>query len=1042
MIRPLRPIAATVLMLASAHAGETTIDGRVFKLPDGFTIDRVAGPPMVDRPIVADFDEQGRLYIADSSGSNDNVQKQLVDRPHRIVRLEDTNGDGRFDKRTVFADRMMFPAGAMWRDGSLYVSAPPSIWKLTDTDGDGVADLRVEWFKGKTLTGCANDLHGPYDGPDGWIYWCKGAFARQTYERPGKPPFTTRAAHIFRARPDGTGIEPVMTGGMDNPVDVVFTPGGERIFTTTFLQHPGGGRRDGLIHAVYGGVYGKVHDVIDEHKRTGPDVMPVMTHLGPAAPCGLVRYESETFGPLFKDNLFVCQFNMRKVSRHILIPDGATFKTEDHEFLSSTDGDFHPTDVIEDADGSLLVIDTGGWYKLCCPTSQLEKPDILGAIYRIRRVGGNTVVDPRGLLLDWTKTAVADLATRLGDPRPAVRKRAVAAIATRGKEALPDLARIVEAGPPTVAALSAIWAATRIDDPGARAIVRIGLSYPDESVQQAALNSISLWRDAEAFKAVETVLDYRLPQLKMPRQTPQNFRLAIEALGRIGGKGAAAKVMVAMMRSDIRDRVYEHAVTFAMIESGDPGIPRVWGLGESNPIRRRLAMTALDQMENGGLTVGDAVSGLVADDPALRATSAWIIGRHPDWAGATAGVIELRLKSSLTDAERSEVEDHLARFAGSVPIQDLISRTLTEIKTPVRASASVLRAIAHSHLKTTPLGWVDGLETQLEMENPEQVSLAIAAARSLSADGIAKLVIPLYGAGRSKDLPASLRLEALAAMGRGFNDENDPDTFALLRDSLAPGRPVVDRLNAADVIARSDLSTEHLGIIADLMATAGPMEVNRLLDAFAKSSDAPTGLRLISALEKSPSLNALRPETIRPKIAKFPAEVHARAEALYARLNVDASKQQARVNELVATLGVGDVRRGQAVFNGPKAACLSCHAIGYVGGDIGPDLTKIGAVRVDRDLIEAIVYPSASFVRSYEPMLVLTRDGRSMNGVVRGDTSDEIVLATGPSTLTKIARRDIEEVRPGTVSVMPGGLDQQLSRQEFADLIAFLKSRR
>ena len=96
------------------------------------------------------------------------------------MRLEDTDGDGRFDKRTVFADKMMFPEGTMWHDGSLYVAAPPSIWKLTDTDGDGVADQRVEWFQGKTLTGCANDLHGPYLGPDGWIYWCKGAFAEQT----------------------------------------------------------------------------------------------------------------------------------------------------------------------------------------------------------------------------------------------------------------------------------------------------------------------------------------------------------------------------------------------------------------------------------------------------------------------------------------------------------------------------------------------------------------------------------------------------------------------------------------------------------------------------------------------------------------------------------------------------------------------------------------------------------------------------------------------------------------------------------------------
>src|SRR3954469_9981311 len=262
-------------------------------VPPGFVVERVAGPPLVNRPIVADFDDEGRLYVADSSGSNDKVDKQLEDRPHRIVRLEDTDGDGRFDKSVVFADRMMFPEGAMWLDGSLYVAAPPSIWKLTDTDGDGVADRREEWFQGKTLTGCANDLHGPYPGPDGWIYWCKGAFAEQTYERPGRPPLVTKAAHISRSRPDNSGIEPVMTGGMDNPVDVVFTPGGERIFTTTFLQTPGGGRRDGLIHAVYGGVYGKVNAVLEGHKRTSPELMPVLAHLGPAAPCGLTTYESE-----------------------------------------------------------------------------------------------------------------------------------------------------------------------------------------------------------------------------------------------------------------------------------------------------------------------------------------------------------------------------------------------------------------------------------------------------------------------------------------------------------------------------------------------------------------------------------------------------------------------------------------------------------------------------------------------------------------------------------------------------------------------------
>src|SRR5438128_4200247 len=105
-------LVASSLLVAEprppAKTHQVQLNGHTFTLPAGFEIELAAGPPLVNRPITADFDEQGRLYVSDSSGSNDPVKVQLEKKPHRILRLEDTDGDGKFDKHTVFADHMMF----------------------------------------------------------------------------------------------------------------------------------------------------------------------------------------------------------------------------------------------------------------------------------------------------------------------------------------------------------------------------------------------------------------------------------------------------------------------------------------------------------------------------------------------------------------------------------------------------------------------------------------------------------------------------------------------------------------------------------------------------------------------------------------------------------------------------------------------------------------------------------------------------------------------------------------------------------------------
>jgi len=1024
-------LTGALLFLASGRSSgaEMPIGTHRFTVPDGFTIEACTTTDLVERPITAAFDEQGALYVADSSGSNDPVQQQLKNPTHRIMRLVDQDGDGRFDAKTAYADKMMFPEGTMWFDGSLYVSAPPSIWKLTDRDGDGVAEERVEWFQGKTLTGCANDLHGPYLGPDGWIYWCKGAFAEQTYDRPGRTPLVTKASHIFRCRPDGSKIESVMTGGMDNPVDVAFLPTGERFLSCTFFQNPSGGNRDGLIHALYGGLFGKVHAVLDGHPRTYPNVLPVFDHLGPAAPCGLHRLESRLWGDSFHDNLVTCCFNLHKVTRHKLTPVGGTFRSETSDLVVSDNIDFHPTDVVEDADGSLLIVDTGGWYKLCCPTSQLGKPDVLGAIYRIRPTGMPKTSDPRGLKLTWTNVAADDLAKRLTDPRPAVRSRtrqAFRAAGEAGVRAFDSLVNLNDA-----AACEAVWAASWIDHPAARDWVRKQLGHSSEAVQRVALHVAGTWKDESASKPAAALLASKTPTVR---------RAAAEALSQIGGPVDVATILNALAGVESDDWASVHALTDALLSIAAKD-ETLAGLQSTSPTVRRSVLMALEQIAPAAVPVQSVLESLRSPNSDCREAAQWVIGRHPEWGSELVSTFSQQIRSATLEPEAErELAQQIASLTSSSAIQEMLGNLLKEDGKSAAVSDRVLAILRASQLKAAPASWIAALDTDLARRAASpQPTLQTIRAVAIPRDHAAALVTQLVRLGRSDKLPPAVRLEAIASIPGGAGTLSD-EQFALAESALS--NDALDARNwGVSVLATAKLTPDQRQRIVPLLGKATPLELDRLVGLLAGVSDVELQQAALAAIEASDSFRSLRPDVLRTVFGKeAPESVAKQRDELIAKLNVDLAKQQTRLEETLTSLPAGDVRRGQLVFTNKKFACTSCHAIGYLGGKIGPDLTRIGQIRVERDLLEAILFPSASFVRSYEPLMVVTTSGLTHSGLVKRDTPEEIVLTTKPDQEVRIPRLEIEEVRPGTVSIMPAGLDQQLSAQELADLVAFLRA--
>ncbi|MDE0103608.1 MAG: HEAT repeat domain-containing protein [Bryobacterales bacterium] len=1015
------PLAIALLLVGCSDSGSRVPAG--ITVPEGFSVEVAAGPPLVQRPMIVDMDDEGRLYVAESSGSNDDVRTQLSEKPHSILQLQDLDGDGKYDRRTVFADRMMLPEGVLWHEGSVYVAAPPIIWKLTDVDGDGVADRREEWFDGKTLTNCANDLHGPYLGLDGRIYWTKGAFAEQTYERPGREPLVTRAAHIFRRRVDGGPVEVVLTGGMDNPVEVAFAPDGERFLTSTFLHHPQLGKRDGIVHAVYGGVYGKAHSVTDGHPMTG-GLLPVMTDMGSAATVGLARYASSVFGEDYQGRLFATAFNLRKVTSHRLVPEGATFRTEDSDFLVSESRDFHPTDVMEDADGSLLVVDTGAWYKLCCPTAQMEKPDVLGAIYRVRRGGASPPPDPRGSQIDWSRVTAAGLADLLDDQRPAVRDRAVRELAKAGDLAALD--EVLSSGS-EVARLNAVWALTRIGTEGARTTVRAGLSDSSAAVRLATLHSVALHRDGGAFEAAAGLLSDQAASVR---------RGAAEALGRIGDSRAVGPLLDATSDS-LDDEMLTHSLIYALIEIADPRATAA-GLDGRSAATERAAMIALDQMRSQALTGRRVLTRLESRDPAVEEAARWIAGRHPEWGRLLAGYLRNRLHSVGRDG-RAELVGLLKRFAADPTVQDLIASSAVP-SARLEASKTALEAMAAASLETAPPSWPGAIATALGREDTREEAFRAARRMPRGESGHPQLDRALVEVAHDRILDASVRILALDA-GAPAVSGLDTELYNLAADQVLASRPVNLRAAAARVLSRVPLDRSQLLDLADLLPEVGPMELPGLVEAFAQSGDRDVGDRLVARLQEAPGLANLRADIADRATARYDSAVRAELDGLLVGEVAGLEGQRSKLEDLLVELEPGDAERGQAVFNSTEGACLACHAIGYAGGNVGPGLTTIGQIRDRRDLLEAIVYPSASFVRSYEPIVAVAGE-RSVSGVVVEESDSHLLIAVNADERVQLARADIDEIRPGTVSVMPSGLDAQLSHRELADLIAFLEATR
>ncbi|MEY4566884.1 MAG: hypothetical protein RLY14_1854, partial [Planctomycetota bacterium] len=531
--------------------------------------------------------------------------------------------------------------------------------------------------------------------------------------------------------------------------------------------------------------------------------------------------------------------------------------------------------------------------------------------------------------------------------------------------------------------------------------------------------------------------------------SPHELRLSLQWLGRVLAvkKGTDQEQIVQMLRSvpDVSsDRILEHALIYSVIESGD--VELAVSLTEStvNQAAFCKALHAMDPLKLRFETIAGLLNVKQQTEKVQeysRAVALWLIQRSNGWDAEIAGRLEELLRTSRKSSEvdfQSMIELSFSRPSLSQSLAGIISgQTSAEWKAPILESLGNLPATE------LPEIWVRTLLDSLKEANDAdgiQRPLRVLA-KNKYADSLKPIVAEaLQKTLQKANNDESLRCQILAAYPAGFSVLADED-FTLVSKRLASSFTPSERAVAIECLQRSKLSEEQLLVLAKQIDQLGPMELSRVLTLLEACHSPIVNEQLVSALEKSSVTQSMPGDRFQRHFANHPVDMRDRALTRLAKLTDSTLEQRKqRLDDVLSKLGPGDPLRGFQIFHGTKASCGACHEIGYRGGNVGPDLSRIGSIRSRRDLVEAILYPSVSFVRSYEPVAVMTSDGDVISGLMVEETTDAITLIQAADQRTRLKRSDIEEIRPGKTSVMPAGLEQILTIEELADLIALLET--
>jgi len=301
---------------------------------------------------------------------------------------------------------------------------------------------------------------------------------------------------------------------------------------------------------------------------------------------------------------------------------------------------------------------------------------------------------------------------------------------------------------------------------------------------------------------------------------------------------------------------------------------------------------------------------------------------------------------------------------------------------------------------------------------------------------------------RNADEIKDLRIAALGLAVR-TSTELEESELQLLVAELNEDTAPAEKLAAANALATAILTPVQLQKLLPVVRRSGPLENSALLRAFTASvknaklsenEEREIGLKLIAALSDSPGLESLTPSRLRTAFGDFPPDVVAAVHNSFPESQTAGQEQLEKISLIESQIDEGNLESGELTFFSNRLACAGCHRINGRGGSVGPDLSRIGRVRSSRHLAEAVLLPSATLANGFESYTIATHAGRTLTGLIRRESARVIHLVSPDGTETRVPRVDIAEIQPSDISIMPQGLDKQLTQLQLRDLVAFLQS--